>query len=105
MTVFSCGECGSHSEKIDHFRELPLCFPDEEEARYTTLNHSVTTLLDLYLQDEKLCGQNQYHCDKCGLTDGAKVTSIVQAPRRLIMTLKHFKYDFNVQKRRKLFHR
>lgn len=104
MTVFTCGECSSHSEKIDNFRELPLCFPDEEDDGYAE-KHSVSALLDLYLRPEKLCGQNQYHCDKCGLMDGEKVTRIIQAPRRLIMTLKHFKYDFRMQRKTKLLHR
>ncbi|XP_044767160.1 ubiquitin carboxyl-terminal hydrolase 35 [Coccinella septempunctata] len=104
MTVFTCGECSSHSEKIDNFRELPLCFPDEDEDMYN-VKHSVSSLLDLYLQPEKLCGQNKYDCNKCGLNDGEKVTRVIQAPRRLIMTLKHFKYDSKLHKRTKLLHR
>lgn len=61
------------------------------------------TLLDYYLQPEKLCGDNQYHCDVCGrLTDGERITMIVEAPPRLILTLKRFRFDPRSQQRTKL---
>lgn len=61
------------------------------------------TLLDYYLQPEQLSGDNQYHCDVCDcLTDGERVTTIEEGPRRLILTLKHFRYDPTLQQRTKL---
>lgn len=88
MTVSRCGECSSSSERADHFRELQLSFPNHSD------NQSVQTLLDYFLQPEKLNGDNQYHCVICSrLTDGDKVTKIVEAPSILIITLKQFKYD------------
>lgn len=97
MAVSQCGTCGTKSEYIDNFRELQLSFPSKPE------NQSVQTLVDYYLQPEKLCGDNQYHCDTCqGLTDGERVTVITDHPPRLVLTLKHFRYDPASQQRTKI---
>lgn len=100
VTVSKCDVCGSQSERADSFRELQLAFPNN------SINQSVQTLLDYYLQPERLCGDNQYHCDSCErLTDGERVSRIVEKPRRLILTLKHFRYDPVSQQRTKLLQR
>lgn len=100
MTVATCNSCGNKSERIDKFRDIPLSFPSSSN------DHSVTSLLDYYLQPEKLCGDNQYHCEKCkGLTDGQRQTHIIEAPPRLILTVKHFGYDSVSQQKTKLLHR
>lgn len=97
ITVSRCSECSTKSERADHFRELQLSIPTPSEG------HSVQTLLDYYLQPENLCGDNQYHCDVCHrLTDGERITRIVEAPPRLILTVKHFRYDQSSQQRIKL---
>ncbi|KAK9751600.1 Ubiquitin carboxyl-terminal hydrolase [Popillia japonica] len=100
LTVSRCNVCGSQSERADSFRELQLSFPNN------CANESVQELLDYYLQPERLCGDNQYHCDTCErLTDGERVSRIVEMPRRLILTLKHFRYDPVSQQRTKLLQR
>ncbi|KAI4471386.1 ubiquitin carboxyl-terminal hydrolase [Holotrichia oblita] len=100
LTVSRCDVCGSQSERADSFRELQLSFPSN------CANESVQELLDYYLQPERLCGDNQYHCDTCErLTDGERVSRIVEMPRRLILTLKHFRYDPASQQRTKLLQR
>ncbi|XP_044269964.1 ubiquitin carboxyl-terminal hydrolase 35 [Tribolium madens] len=97
VSVSRCGECDTKSERVDNFWELQLSFPN------TTENQSVQTLLNYYLQPEKLSGDNQYHCEVCDcLTDGERVTCIEEAPPRLILTLKHFRYDQASQQRTKL---
>ncbi|XP_019870957.2 ubiquitin carboxyl-terminal hydrolase 35 isoform X2 [Aethina tumida] len=97
VTVSKCDECSTKSEREDNFRELQLSFPGNCE------NQSVQTLLNYYFQTEKLSGDNQYYCDICGgLTDGERVTKILEHPQRLILTLKHFKYDPVSQQRTKL---
>ncbi|KAF2898061.1 hypothetical protein ILUMI_08104 [Ignelater luminosus] len=97
VTISRCGNCDTQSERADYFRELQLSFPSN------CGNQSVQTLLDYYLQPEKLCGDNQYHCDTChGLTDGERVTRVVEPPSRLVLTLKHFRYDPASQQRTKL---
>lgn len=99
ITISRCAKCNTQSEHSDHFRELQLSFPGNCN------NQSVQTLLDYYLQPEKLCGDNQYHCDTCqGLTDGERVTRIVEPPTRLVLTLKNFRYDLASQQRTKLLH-
>lgn len=97
VTKSRCGSCGTESEHSDSFRELQLSFPNRCD------NQSVQTLLDYYLQPEKLCGDNQYHCDTCScLTDGERVTTVAEPPRRLVLTLKHFRYDPASQQRTKI---
>jgi ubiquitin carboxyl-terminal hydrolase 35/38 len=97
VSVSRCGECDTKSERVDNFWELQLSFPNNSD------NQSVQTLLDYYLQPEKLSGDNQYHCEVCDcLTDGERVTCIEEAPPRLILTLKHFRYDQASQQRTKL---
>ncbi|KAJ8924752.1 hypothetical protein NQ315_000905 [Exocentrus adspersus] len=100
ITVSRCDLCATKSERADNFRELQLSFPNNSD------NQSVQKLLQYYLQPEKLRGDNQYHCDVCGtLTDGERITRIVEAPPRLILTLKHFRYDPASQQRTKLLQR
>ncbi|CAH1169698.1 unnamed protein product [Phaedon cochleariae] len=97
VTVSRCGECGTKSERADEFRELQLSFPNHSD------DQSVQGLLDYYLQPEKLSGDNQYHCDVCGrLTDGERIARVVEPPARLILTLKHFRYDPTSHQRTKL---
>lgn len=97
VSVSRCGECDTKSERVDNFWELQLSFPNNSD------NQSVQTLLNYYLQPEKLSGDNQYHCEVCDcLTDGERVTCIEEAPPRLILTLKHFRYDQASQQRTKL---
>lgn len=97
LTASRCGECTTQSERADNFRELQLSIPDQTD------NHSVQTLLEYYLQPEKLCGDNQYHCEVCDrLTDGERITMIIEAPPRLILTLKRFRFDPTSQQRTKL---
>ncbi|KAF5295483.1 hypothetical protein FQR65_LT10471 [Abscondita terminalis] len=97
VTISRCGTCDTQSQRADNFRELQLSFPNN------CGNQSVQTLLDYYLQPEKLCGDNQYHCDTCrGLTDGERVTEVEEPPARLVLTLKHFRYDPASQQRTKL---
>ncbi|XP_018576734.1 ubiquitin carboxyl-terminal hydrolase 35 [Anoplophora glabripennis] len=100
ITVSRCDVCSTKSERADNFRELQLSFPNNSD------NQSVQKLLQYYLQPEKLHGDNQYHCDICTtLTDGERITRIVEAPPRLILTLKHFRYDPASQQRTKLLQR
>ncbi|KAF5283540.1 hypothetical protein FQA39_LY17320 [Lamprigera yunnana] len=97
VTISKCGKCDTQSERADNFRELQLSFPNN------CGNQSVQMLLEYYLQPEMLCGDNQYHCDICrGLTDGERVTKVEEPPARLVLTLKHFRYDPASQQRTKL---
>lgn len=108
VTRSRCAVCRAQSEHTDHFRDLQLAFPTTGSASGggdgTT---SVQALLDYYLQPEPLTGDNQYHCSHCSqLTDGERCTRILHPPPpRLLLTLKHFRYDPATQLRTKLLQR
>ncbi|KAK7098092.1 ubiquitin carboxyl-terminal hydrolase 38-like isoform X2 [Littorina saxatilis] len=69
-------------------------------AKATHLNE----LLSHYLSPERMEGDNQYHCDRCGrLQDGERTISIIDSPRYLILTLLRFAYDTKQQTRSKVF--
>lgn len=98
-----CLNCAFLSTNTDYFRDLQLSFP---EIKNDQTNYSVQNLLDYYCQPEKLDGDNQYACDECkNLSDGERYIHIITAPKNLILTLKHFKYDQNYHTRAKLMHK
>ncbi len=50
-------------------------------------------------------GDNQYFCDQCKiLCDGLRSIHIIQPPKNLILTLKHFRYEKRYHTRQKLLH-
>lgn len=106
VTRSRCAACDAQSEHTDHFRDLQLAFPTTGGAAGDGTT-SVQALLDYYLQPEPLTGDNQYHCSNCStLTDGERCTRILHPPPpRLLLTLKHFRYDPATQLRTKLLQR
>lgn len=53
-----------------------------------------------------MLGDNQYHCDNCKiLCNGIRCTEILEPPRNLILTLKHFRYDSRHHTRSKLLYK
>lgn len=110
-TTYKCNNCRSKSVNIDSFRDLQLSFPEistepNELIEEAAKNYSVQGLLDFYCSSENLDGDNQYFCsDQCKLLcDGSRVVDIVQPPKNLILTLKHFRYDSRYHTRAKLLH-
>ncbi|XP_076467418.1 ubiquitin carboxyl-terminal hydrolase 38-like isoform X2 [Babylonia areolata] len=64
----------------------------------------LTELLSHYLSAERMEGDNQYHCERCGkLQDGERTINIVRCPQYLILTLLRFNYDAKTQTRSKIF--
>lgn len=109
-TTCVCSSCKSKSISIDSFRDLALSFPEKEkneenwDAEAET-EYSVQQLLDYYFTIEQLTldSDNQYHCEKCKiLCDGFRCTELLQPPKNLILTLKHFRYDSRYHTRSKL---
>lgn len=97
-----CLNCAFLSTNTDYFRDLQLSFPEMKNDQ----TYSVQNLLDYYCSPEKLDGDNQYACDECkNLSDGERYIDIITAPKNLILTLKHFKYDQNYHTRAKLMHK
>lgn len=103
--TYKCLNCQTESKQFDSFRDLHLSFPDDADDD-TNANHSVQDLLDFYCSTEKLEAENKYFCDQCkALCIGERFINIVTAPRNLILTLKHFKYDQKYNMRAKLMHK
>lgn len=102
-TTCICSSCRSKSITIDSFRDLALSFPEGDKNE--DIEFSVQNLLDFYFTTEKLTldSDNQYHCEKCKiLCDGFRCTEIIESPKNLILTLKHFSYDSRDHTRSKL---
>lgn len=100
--TYKCLECQTESKQFDAFRDLHLSFPDPD----SNSTHSVQELLDFYCNAERLDADNKYYCDQCKrLCVGERYIDIVSAPRCLILTLKHFKYDQKFNMRAKLMHK
>lgn len=101
--TYQCAQCDTSSHNTDKFRDLQLCFPEEISENHEV---SVQDLINYYLTPEKLTGENKYRCDKCmKLCDAQRIITILQAPAHLILSLKHFRYDFDSRLRTKLRHK
>ena len=107
MISYQCLVCRTKSSNTDSFRDLQLSFPECQPGQnFIDPDYSVQKLLDIYCSPEKLEGDNQYFCDKCGkLCDGERSISIVHPPKNLILTLKHFRYDQRHHIRAKLMNK
>ncbi|XP_067631153.1 ubiquitin carboxyl-terminal hydrolase 38 [Eurosta solidaginis] len=103
-TTYECLTCGWKSRIIDSFRDLQLSFPEVKNE--CASNYSVQDLIDYYCSPEKLYGDNQYFCERCKkLCDAERYINVISAPKNLILTLKHFKYDQKYHTRAKLMHK
>ncbi|XP_037815740.1 ubiquitin carboxyl-terminal hydrolase 35 [Lucilia sericata] len=103
-TTYKCLSCGWKSCNIDSFRDLQLSFPDVKND--CASNYSVQDLIEYYCSSEKLYGDNQYFCERCKkLSDAERYINVISAPKNLILTLKHFKYDQKYHMRAKLMHK
>jgi ubiquitin carboxyl-terminal hydrolase 12/46 len=60
-----CLKCDSITKRVEPFLDLQLHLPSD--------HCSLVTCLSYFSTAEKLCGKNQFHCDKCrGLQDAEK---------------------------------
>jgi ubiquitin carboxyl-terminal hydrolase 35/38 len=106
-TRYLCSSCNSNSIHVDSFRDLQLSFPEKSDDSNTE-PFNVQQLLEFYFQSEELSmvGDNQYYCETCKvLCNGLRVTEILEAPKNLILTLKHFCYDSRYHTRSKLLYK
>jgi ubiquitin carboxyl-terminal hydrolase 35/38 len=108
-TTCVCSTCNTKSIIIDSFRDLALSFPEKEKGEENwdepEQTYNVQKLLNYYFEMEQLTldGDNQYRCDNCKtLCDGSRCTELIEAPKNLILTLKHFRYDPKFHTRSKL---
>lgn len=107
-TRYLCSSCNGNSVNIDSFRDLQLSFPEKNEDENGDTQYNVQQLLEYYFTTEELTllSDNQYHCDNCKiLCNGFRCTEILEPPRNLILTLKHFRYDSRHHTRSKLLYK
>jgi ubiquitin carboxyl-terminal hydrolase 8 len=81
-----CLKCGHTNIRFEPFMYLSLPISDS--------CNSLTDCLDLYLQQERLTGENQWYCEKCKKhQDATKKTDLWILPPILIVHLKRFKVN------------
>jgi ubiquitin C-terminal hydrolase len=86
-----CSACATCSSSHEHVIDLALAIPS---ASASVL--SLSQLLEHYLGQEKLVGDNRYFCAKCqSLQDAVKQLRIVKAPEHLVLTLNYFACDMH----------
>lgn len=91
-----CSNCASKSERSNSFLELEINI--ENNSR---LEDRIAALL----QDEKLTGDNRYHCSHCqSLQDATRYTELRALPPVLHFSLLRFVYDFASMERKKSKH-
>jgi hypothetical protein len=90
---------GHVSARPDTFLDLPLVIRSFDGRKCASVEES----LDLFTEDEKMDGDNQYRCDTCGeLVDATKGLRITRLPPVLTLQLKRFDFDWNVERRIKI---
>jgi ubiquitin carboxyl-terminal hydrolase 8 len=81
-----CLKCGHTNIRFEPFMYLSLPISDSCK--------SLKDCLDLYLQQERLTGENQWYCEKCKKhQDATKKTDLWILPPILIVHLKRFKVN------------
>lgn len=91
-----CSNCGNKSERSNGFLELEISIE---------VNSRLEDRIAMLLQDEKLSGDNKYHCSSCGdLQDATRYTELRALPPVLHFSLLRFVYDFTSMERKKSKH-
>ena len=99
QTSFDCENCSGVSSHQETFFELNLAVPSSN----TEKDLSVQSLIDEYVEPEKLIADNQYYCDPCGsLQNALKRTKFLQSPSHLMCNLMRFRYDKDLKRRVKI---
>jgi ubiquitin carboxyl-terminal hydrolase 8 len=84
--TMQCLTCGHKNIRFEPFMYLSL--PIADNCR------TVTDCLNLYLQQEKMTGENQWYCEKCKQhRDATKKYDLWILPPILIVHLKRFKFN------------
>ncbi|KAL4067914.1 hypothetical protein J3A83DRAFT_4097639 [Scleroderma citrinum] len=92
----TCSKCSNKSERSNNFLELEINIEN---------NSRLEDRIAAFLQDEKLTGDNQYHCSHCeALQDATRYTALRALPPVLHFSLLRFVYDFASMERKKSKH-
>ncbi|WRT63264.1 uncharacterized protein IL334_000167 [Kwoniella shivajii] len=84
-----CSRCNKPSDTFDWFLDLSL---DVNKAG----QKSIKNMMNGFTREDKLEGDNKYHCDNCkAKANATKTFKIDQAPPILTLHLKRFSVDYN----------
>ncbi|CAG0918168.1 unnamed protein product [Notodromas monacha] len=116
--VTRCLTCGAESKVVEQFRDLGVpCDDDGEETKMEedrggdadnktvakTNRLNLTDLLLSTLAPERLDGENRYFCDTCRqLRDAERSARITRAPWHLMLVIKRFAYNKELQRKLKI---
>ncbi|CAL4075664.1 unnamed protein product, partial [Meganyctiphanes norvegica] len=121
-TCIKCLRCKTESIHKDSFTDIHLAFQDTDQYNAATAirrnpnryckqrppeeaaDLRIEDLITSYLTSERLTGENQYECDRCGgKQDAERSIQILEAPEHLILTQLRFYYDTAKGQRQKVF--
>ncbi|KAK8390902.1 hypothetical protein O3P69_016929 [Scylla paramamosain] len=121
-TCIKCLQCKTESIHKDVFTDIHLAFQDTDRysaadairknpsrlVRQADKEHSgelsIEDLIRSYLTSERLTGENQYECERCGgKQDAERSIQILEPPEHLILTQLRFYYDTARGQRQKVF--
>jgi ubiquitin carboxyl-terminal hydrolase 48 len=115
-----CQTCGSKSQRSEEFMDLHLpivkrsddchirrkgqqSIMDSLGSMFSNKDTDVQYLLNRYLQDEMLEGDNQYYCDNCGgKQDACRRVVFQKLPPLLNLPLNRYVYDMKSASKKKL---
>ena len=116
-TCQRCGRPSAASKNATDFYEVELCVGATVGGVYVggvegtavhpdsgiTLNGGLMAALRQYLAEERLEGDNKYHCEFCDAkVDAVRAARLHRLPRFVNFQLKRFVFDFDTMSRRKV---
>lgn len=116
-TCQRCGRASAASKNATDFYEVELCVGATVGGMYVggvegtavhpdsgiTLNGGLMDSLRQYLAEERLEGDNKYHCEYCDAkVDAVRAVRLHRLPRFVNFQLKRFVFDFDTMSRRKV---
>ncbi|KAI5951851.1 creB [Candida jiufengensis] len=93
-----CLSCETITSKHENFIDLSIDVPPGESS------YSLNFAINNFSKSETLTNQNKFHCNTCSsLQEAIKNIKVKKLPEVLVINLKRFKYDEQIDKMVKLF--
>ena len=93
-----CLSCETVTSKHEFFLDLSIDIPPGDSA------YSLNFAINNFSKQETLTNQNKFHCNTCSaLQEAVKTIKVKKLPQVLVINLKRFKYDEQMDKMVKLF--
>jgi ubiquitin carboxyl-terminal hydrolase 47 len=100
ISVVKCLKCQKDSLRKDHFMDISLPIRNEFDKIHNT---SLEMAFANFLREEKLCGSEQYFCEKCAeKVDALKFLKFTKLPKILFLQMSRFEYDIETEGRKKI---